>query len=148
MQGKVYSQTLPVGYPIVEEYSRRSQLFSNIDSLSISFRPKNQIVSITSKDHLKLLPALFTTQSNTNRPYGWDDYGIIPNRRIQEFSSVGITGKYKFINFQFNPEISIAQNKNYQGFSLDLPKFIISSKFLYLNVGDSPERFGKGTYKI
>jgi hypothetical protein len=156
---EIKGQTLPVGFPVIEEYLRRNQLV-NFESQNPSFqlRPlkfdyNNQLFLDSSSvkspiEGLQIsgLPLLATTQFNTNRPYGWGDYGMIPNVGLQQYISGGIFFKWKFINFQLQPEFVIAENLPYFGFSSDFSKSETLARFVYWNQGDYPERFGEGKY--
>ncbi|MEP2348437.1 MAG: capsule assembly Wzi family protein [Algoriphagus sp.] len=69
---------------------------------------------------------------------------MIPNPGFQTYFSGGVEVKYKFINLTLRPELALAQNK---GFETKLDQFTnteISSKYVYWNRGDFPERFGAG----
>jgi hypothetical protein len=149
-------QNLPANYPILEEYLRRNQLV-NADSFRSSFnlRPihlvENNIdfdfLELPTKSiHTQLLPILSTTQFNTNRPYGWGDFGMIPNVGLQQYLTGGIYSKWKFLSLQLQPEIVIAENSPYFGFQSDFPDPVTRARFVYWNQGDYPERFGESLY--
>lgn len=140
-------QTLPVGFPIFEENVRRNQLNVFNDSVDLSLRPRIYFDNSDSNKSFKVLPMIFTSQLNSNRPYGWGNYGMIPNRGIQQYASFGIYAKYKFMNIQFNPEVVVASNSPYPGFSNEFTPRIISDRFRILNRDDAPERFGEGSYR-
>ncbi|WP_233553709.1 capsule assembly Wzi family protein [Algoriphagus lacus] len=99
-------------------------------------------------DSLKIgiLPLLNTTRITTKRPYGWGDYGLIPNPGLQAYFSGGIQASYKFINFTFRPELVVAQNKGFETNLNEMSPGQIRSKFFFWNYGDFPERFGNGIY--
>ena len=102
-------------------------------------------IPITSLE-VGLLPVLNTTRFTTKRPYGWGDYGMIPNPGLQTYFSGGVQAKYKFLNLTLRPELVLARNK---GFETNLNQFSpseIRSKFLIWNYGDFPERFGDNVY--
>lgn len=147
------AQSLPANFPVLEESERRSQL---VDSLSKynSFALRPHIVDtliysfskslIDSEVSIKFSPIINTTRISTKRPYGWADNGMIPNPGFQTYFSGGVNVKWKFINFDFRPELIIVQN---QGFETNLDNFSESelrNKFFYWNYGDFPERFGDG----
>lgn len=149
------AQVIPTGFPIWEEVIRRNQIL-NKDSASFSsflLRPgliitkdygfSQEISTPVESLELGLLPFMTTARVTSKRPYGWGDYGLIPNPGFQTYVSAGIQAKYKFINFTFRPELVIAQNK---GFETDLENMRISdirSRFSLWNWGDFPERFGE-----
>lgn len=152
----VFAQTIPAGYPILEELSRRSQLESESNSWSFLLRPVIQWKSIdtTSNNYLiksklssiQVLPVLNTTRFSSERPYGWGDYGLIPNPGFQTYFSGGIHGKISVLNFTFRPEVSISENK---GFSTGIEFMSIEeirNRFEFWNWGDNPEIFGQGWY--
>lgn len=155
----LFGQSLPSGFPLIEEFQRRSQLVQT-DSNGASFflRPIETIDSLysISRDidfpfrlkELKVgvLPLINTSRILTGRPYGWADYGLIPNPGIQTYLSGGIQAKYKFISFTFRPEFVLAQNA---GFSTSLEDFSESElrrRFFLWNIGDNPEKYGSGWY--
>jgi hypothetical protein len=150
-----FSQSLPAGYPILEEYFRRGQI-SDIDSFNRSFlvRPISSNDSVfpgswrlknpIKKLEIDLLPILNTTRVLTGRPYGWGDYGMIPNPGIQTYLSGGVQVKYRFINLTFRPEFVLAQNAGFETNLSEMSNSEIQSKFVTWNLGDFPERFGEG----
>ncbi len=153
ISGLVFSQSLPANFPILEEVARRRQLLDTIpQSSSFLLRPILADTSlypfsenlIESDISIRLSPVINTTRISSKRPYGWGDNGMIPNPGFQTYFSGGVEIKYKFINFTFRPEILLAQNK---GFETNLDQFTnseLSSKYVYWNNGDFPERFGEG----
>lgn len=147
------AQVIPAGFPVLEEKQRRTQLI-NPDSINGSFLLKpfiqgDSIYSITQAIEtpleglqIGLLPFLNTTRILAKRPYGWGDYGLIPNPGFQTYLSGGIQAKYKFINLTFRPELVLAQNS---GFDTDIEKFSnseIQRRFFLWNTSDFPETFG------
>ncbi|WP_297337995.1 capsule assembly Wzi family protein [Algoriphagus sp.] len=154
-----YAQSLPAGFPVLEELQRRSQLLAT-DSIRSSFliRPVlfgttlhettvNGISPFVNKDlAVSILPLLNTTRILTGRPYGWADYGLIPNPGIQTYFSGGVQLNYKFINLTFRPEVVVAQNAGFQTGLEEMTTFQISNRFFLWNWGDNPERYGDGTY--
>jgi hypothetical protein len=71
---------------------------------------------------------------------------MIPNVGFQQYISTGVFAKWKFLNFQFQPEIVWAQNKSYDGFSANFNTSILSAKFYHLNRGDYPEVYAENSY--
>ncbi len=152
------AQTIPAGLPILEEYSRRTQIRA-IDSISGSFSlrplqsPDYSLYGITQEFEVPvagleigLLPSLATGRMLSKRPYGWGDYGMIPNPGLQTLISGGVQAKYKFLNLTLRPELVIAQNKGYETNLDQFNSSEIRSKFQIWNYGDFPERFGDNGY--
>uniref|UniRef100_UPI004047CF99 capsule assembly Wzi family protein n=1 Tax=Algoriphagus sp. TaxID=1872435 RepID=UPI004047CF99 len=94
----------------------------------------------------KFLPLYFTTRLDGKRPYVGGEYGLIPARGVQSFLSTGIKARFSILHVQFQPELVTAQNLTFPGFPDTFSSGTIAARFLYWNVGDSPERFGNGTY--
>lgn len=152
------AQTIPAGFPLLEEYFRRTQIRA-IDSVNSSFlvrpihNPETSLDGITQefKEPVRglaigLLPSFATVRLLPKRPYGWGDYGMIPNPGLQTLVSGGVQLKYKFLNLTLRPELVLAQNKGFETNLDQLSSSEIGSKFASWNTGDFPERFGNGTY--
>jgi hypothetical protein len=151
-----FSQTIPSGYPIFEESIRRSQLITDTFSGSFLLRPNipvsefdtttNSFLYQSKLASIQVLPFLNTTRVLTGRPYGWNDYGLIPNPGLQTYLSGGIHAKFSILNFTFRPEISLSQNRGFQTGLENMTNSEIASRFFLWNWGDNPERFGNGWY--
>lgn len=96
--------------------------------------------------HYEFLPIYNSLRSDSKRPYGSGEYGVIPARGMQSFLSTGIKANFSILYIQFQPEWVLAENKPFRGFSNIFSSEVIESRFLYWNVGDSPERFGNNSY--
>ncbi|REG91493.1 capsule assembly Wzi family protein [Algoriphagus antarcticus] len=152
-----FSQTVPAGFPVLEESLRRQQLLGveELKDFSFGLRPivklkQNRFTSLDDtlpikekKVHLELLPVLSTTVYNSNRPYGWGNFSMMNSVGIQSLLSPGVYGNLLFLKFQFRPEYIASQNKRYQGFKDSFDDQIINNRFRLWNFGDSPERFSK-----
>ena len=151
------SQTIPAGFPVLEESLRRKQLVGveELKDFSFGLRPivslkQNRINSLANplpihqkKSHIELLPFLSTTVYNSNRPFGWGNFSMMNSAGIQTLLTPGVYGKLFFIKFQFRPEFVASQNKAYQGFSENNSENILFARFRYWNFGDHPERFSQ-----
>ncbi|OOG67954.1 capsule assembly Wzi family protein [Algoriphagus sp. A40] len=153
ISSKVFAQSLPAGFPVLEEKQRRSQILK-FDAVNGSFLLKpfiegdslypvtqdieNQIKGL----EIGILPILNTNRITTKRPYGWGDYGLIPNPGFQTYFSGGVQAKYKFINFTFRPELVLAQNGRFDTDLEEMSTSEIQSRFFLWNWGDFPERYG------
>lgn len=154
------AQVIPAGFPVLEELIRRNQLEnSDFSQGSFLLRPiiKNDSlyriteeltlpIELSEEIELGVLPFLNTTRILTGRPYGWADYGLIPNPGIQTYISGGVQAKYKFINLTFRPEFVLAQNGGFQSSVSELSEFQTRRRFFLWNVADFPERYGEGVY--
>lgn len=155
----LFGQSIPAGLPILEEAQRRNQIEGN-DTIGPSFliRPvftKDSLYRVTQYISLPIeveglsigvLPFVNTTRILTGRPYGWADYGLIPNPGFQTYLSGGIQAKYKFINLTLRPELAFAQNSGFQTGLEEMTSSQIRSRFFLWNYGDNPERYGNGVY--
>jgi len=153
------AQVIPAGFPVLEELERRNQLRVS-DTMGGSFllRPfitidsiyqviENFDLPITIQNlNVKALPFVNTTRALTCRPYGWADYGMIPNPGLQTYLSGGIQANYKFINFTFRPELVLAQNSGFSTSYDEMTTFQLQGRYRLWNAGDNPERYGDGVY--
>jgi hypothetical protein len=157
--GILLAQSIPTNFPVIEEMARRAQLNSSELNSSFLLRPnipQDSLYGISdpyswfdfgiSDLKVGLLPLVNTTRVLTGRPYGWADYGMIPNPGLQTYFSGGIQANYKFINFTFRPEIVIAQNSGFESNLDQMTPAQIRSRFFLWNFGDNPERYGNTTY--
>jgi hypothetical protein len=112
-------------------------LFYQRDSLS---RNKKNVFGYA------VLPIFFSNRLDGKRPYLGGEYGMIPARGRQTFLSIGIQARFSILHIQLQPELVTAQNLPFPGFPDTFSSESISSRFLYWNIGDSPERFGNTTY--
>lgn len=156
------AQTIPAGFPVLEEGARRNSLLKASDiNYSYALRPiplqsisslleKNNpsyvqtdsIPQVKKKD-FKILPVLNTTIYNSNRPFGWGNSSLLNGAGLQSLISPGIYAKFFFIEIQFRPEFVWSQNKPFQGYGGDFSENVNFSRFRYWNFGDHPEYFDK-----
>lgn len=162
----VRSQTIPAGFPVLEEYLRREQLKGNFEKdFSFNSRPINpgnefpeftngvkeeKIDSVVGKEDLgskkidfKALPLLSTTVYNSNRPFGWGNSGLKNGVGFQNLTSPGIYGKLFFLEIQLRPEFIFSHNKPFSGYKGGYSEEIDLLRFKYWNFGDNPEKFTK-----
>jgi hypothetical protein len=92
------------------------------------------------------LPLYTSLNSDSQRPYSPGEFGIIPAKGFQSFLRAGIEANFSFFHVQIQPELVWAENKAFGGFSDTFSSEVISSRFYFWNVGDSPERFGSKSY--
>lgn len=162
----VYSQNLISNNIQFQEFLRREQILrgdSNEMNNSFNLRPfdlssknndvffhLNQFNTKTLKpkknNGIGILPMVHRLHLNSNRPYGWGNGPMIPNKGLQYYGSLGFYSKIFIFNIQFQPEFVIAQNLPFDGFSNEFNLDVIRSRFRIFNFGDYPERFGSGTY--
>lgn len=169
---KGFAQTISLGTPVLDDYLRRAQLLGNIDSMSsFMIRPlypvdafgfKNgfdldsSIVDFESsffyrkfgkeaQGNLVMMPATYRLQYNSAYAFGVNDGAFIPNRGFQNIISVGAYAEYKGFSLQLQPELLMAQNKDYLGFPIEHQATILFY-YEYMNRIDTPERFGTSAY--
>lgn len=161
--GKVNAQSVPAGFPVVDEYLRRAQLMGELDSsISFSIRPlyprllskytdTYQALNLaeTQEDSLRiskyqkrffkghgrvqLLPFVFYSEWNSHHPHPQVS-SMVPNRGLQVYASTGVYFEAGPLSVQFQPEILWAENKAYD------TGIIKSTNTEYL------ERFGESSY--
>lgn len=167
----VYSQSLPVGTPALEDYYRRMQLLGLADSsVSLMIRPiypksgfdakdvyypdsletrydlLNFKISGSSTDSKKwkmaLLPLTVQTQFNSHHPYGWNDGAMIPAKGLQTLISPGVFFEYGPLSIQLKPEIDLAVNNKFDNLHQDTYPVEVARYYDFYNNIDLPARFG------
>lgn len=138
------AQTIPSGFPVLEDYLRRQQITSEKNDLSFSFRPLALrksfpdldvdffgdslpfIESINSNDKVpvkfSLLPLWLTTTYSSNYPYPQRDGPMIPAKGFQSLLALGFHSSIKNFRFQFYPEIHYAQNLPFEEYAVNAPR--------------------------
>jgi hypothetical protein len=165
---KLYSQSLPVSTPVLEDYYRRAQLLGKVDSnLSFSlkplyskaelhtqniFDPDNTIKNSTfyfdnKRGAIQILPLSWQQQFNSDHPYGWNDGAMIPAKGYQTIVSGGLYLKYSILSIQFRPEYVYATNPAFNGFASGHDNADVVLYNTFHNLIDLPERFGNQVYK-
>jgi hypothetical protein len=153
-----HAQETATGNQAVDEFLRRKSLIGKEDEktgwmfrssssiLDDFFYPMDTTSEEKKRFEYNILPLYFTTRFDGKRPYAGGEYGLIPARGVQSFLSAGIKARFSILHVQFQPELVTAQNIAFPGFPDTFSSGTIAARFLYWNVGDSPERFGKDTY--
>ncbi|MDO8968014.1 capsule assembly Wzi family protein [Algoriphagus sp.] len=167
-----FSQTIPVGTPVLDDYLRRLQLLGTLDSASSwmirplypaeafgivnGFDLDSSVVDLDNsffhrtigkkgKGKFLTLPGTYKVQYNSTYAFGVNDGAFIPNRGIQQIFSPGVYAEYGKFSLQLQPEVLLAQNKDYIGFPIEHQATILFY-YEYMNRIDLPERFGKGAF--
>lgn len=151
LNNPAFSQNLQAGHPVFEEFLRRQQLLGN-DSLKYSFNLRQvlsypeQFYSIKKTNdstNLKfsILPIFSSLVYNSNRPFGWGNYGLTPSNGFKKYLSFGGSLSKKNFFLYIQPEFFYQQNKSFRGFSTNFTDDIIAAKFSLWNIIDSPEQF-------
>lgn len=169
----VRAQSLPVGTAVLEDYLRRQQLLGNGDStFSFMLRPvfpapafgkKNGVdldgtftdseqtttTTITKggREIFRVMPAGIRMQYNSQLPFGVNNGLMIPNVGLQTVLTGGIYYQFDRLSIQFQPEILLAQNKDFEGFPLEHDGSTWREYYEWLNFTDIPERFGEKSYR-
>ena len=167
-----HAQSVSLTTPVLEDYLRRQQLLGNLDSTySFMLRPlmpaiafgKNNgidvdgtftdlekstttVISDNGKGLFRVMPAIIRSQYNSKLAFGANDGPMIPNAGIQAILSGGIYYEYGNWSIQFQPELLVAQNKDYEGFPSEHDGSTIKEYYEWLNFMDIPERFGRHSY--
>ncbi len=152
------AQETAFGNQVVDDFLRRESLIGiNNESTGLMLRTASasveslfyRIDSSFQKIKLfdyKILPIYFTTRLDGTRPYVGGEFGMIPTRGSQSYMSTGLQARFSILHIQLQPELVTAQNLSFLGFIDNFSPGIIAARFLYWNVGDTPERFGNGIY--
>jgi hypothetical protein len=158
------AQVLNSGTPFYEEKLRRLDLQGILEKdLSFLIRPIDfREIDIPKKDSLSqemsffsrsggkkqfsILPIQVSYRFNPTNSNTFGDRLMVPAAGHQGYVSAGFYAKFGIFNLQFQPEFVAAQNKPYQGFSQNFNDAVTTTRFIYWNNGDFPERFGNQVY--
>lgn len=166
------AQSVPVGTAILEDYLRRQQLLGKMDSTfsfmvrpifpAVAFGTENGVdvdgtftdleqsttttVTKGGREVFRVLPINLRMQYNSNLPFGVNNGLMIPNVGLQTVLSGGIYYQFDRLSIQLQPEILLAQNKNFEGFPIVHDGSTWREYYEWLNFMDIPERFGERSY--
>jgi hypothetical protein len=153
-----YSQDIGFGNLLFDDFLRRKEIggaySKNLGfmlrhtngSPQFLFFPTDSLKDKNDLFEFEFLPINYSLKLDSKRPYVGGEYGIIPARGLQTSFSSGFLAKFSILHFQFQPEIILAQNLSFQGFPSNFSPVEVRNRFLYWNVGDTPERFGNNAY--
>ncbi len=152
----IFSQSLPVGMRVFEEYYRRKQLLATVDSnISFTVRPLSSffvdasLFAITdsnlrfgsklyqSADQHKIvqiLPLSWQQQYHSHPDYAWNNGSMIPAKGYQSVVSAGLFAKYGLLSVQLNPDFVFAVNDRF------------NERSTHYGPADLPVRFGNNPY--
>ncbi len=164
------AQTVPLNTPVLEEYMRRMQLTGGLnDKVSFAIRPLHPVfafdrevgfdldstmvdmensfvnTSFGANNKFLVMPISYRTQFNSEYPFGLNNGAMIPNIGFQHVLSGGVFFKEGMFSLQFQPEVLLAQNREFQGFPIEHQATILFY-YEYMNRIDMPEQFGVGAY--
>ncbi len=162
-------QSLPTGFPVVEERLRVEQVLGRFDStISFAHRPiasgrftelYGEVLSrgsdtirtsrsmLDSKGfRLSLLPAQWDTEISSHHPEGYNNGSLIRSRGLQTRVAAGVHAKWWVLSVQLRPELIWAQNASYDGFVQLQDSASIERRYRLWNRVDLPERYGDRSY--
>ena len=154
----IHAQETAFGNQTLDEFLRRKRLTDTIahstgwmlrtasGSVEDLFYQRDSLPRNKKLFDYDILPIYFNTRLDGKRPYVGGDYGMIPARGGQSFLSTGFQVRFSILHIQLQPELVTAQNLTFPGFPDTFSSGTIGARFLFWNVGDSPERFGNSTY--
>lgn len=132
----------------IENESINSVLYNNL--FSSNLYTKRNSFSLAKKDkklNFCISPIQALIRYNSDRPFGYNDGSMIPSRGVQLFHTFGVAVNSKFLKFEFNPELILAGNKEFQGFSSNYDDYTYLQYNYFMNRIDNPIRFGTSDYK-
>ena len=95
---------------------------------------------------IKALPFLMKWQEVKGYPYNWNDGAMIPAKGLQRLTRVGVHAQWKFIELQIAPEFVLAENLDFDQFSLNLAQVHWKDYYRFNNFIELPERMGEKQY--
>jgi len=157
------AQTLPVGFPALEDYVRRMQQTGESDSsVSLTVRPLFPLDALEwkksfspedenkrkytyynfGKGTVAFMPVVINSQYNSHHPIGRNDGSLIPNKGMQVRYNAGIFASYGKFSVQYMPEYLKAQNLYFEEFDKRHYEVIWGRKYRWWNRIETPVRFG------
>jgi hypothetical protein len=160
-----HGQTIPAGYPVLEDVARRQNLLDQgFRDYSFALRPirstegdvltnngstQDDSAAAKSKSLKKwktadfmVLPVMNTVVYNSNRPFGWGNSAMLNGAGWQNLLSFGVFARASILQIQLSPEFVFSQNSRFQGYGGDFSDRVNFERFRYWNFGDNPEYFG------
>jgi hypothetical protein len=142
-----FSQNIPLGFPILNDYLRREQVLGKLNpDFSFNYRPVliekafpelpspylqdslgsyKEVVepwlSKNKKTVISFLPIQLNTVFNSSNPYGWGNGAIIPARGLQTLVSAGVSMQWGNLSIQLNPQFHWAQNLPFEEYPENAP---------------------------
>lgn len=131
----LHAQSLPVGFPLIEEGLRREQLLETVDStMSFNIRSLNFIEGLQEKKpsftfgsmlkksenqqfSLQILPILNQTEYTNNTPYQSNNGLMLPLAGFQSSLSGGFYAKLGILSLQLYPTLYHGSNREFEGYS-------------------------------
>ncbi|MDC1517255.1 capsule assembly Wzi family protein [Cyclobacteriaceae bacterium] len=157
------AQSLPVGFPLIEEGLRRGQLLGTVDSLlSFNIRSLNHIEALQQKElsftlgsvikksaneqfNLQILPISTQIEYTSNTPYQTNNGLMLPLAGFQSILSAGFYAKLGILTLQLYPTLYHGLNRDFDGFPESFNDNIWRTRYSWWNRMDLPERYGSGT---
>lgn len=160
-----FCQTIPLDFPILNEYLRREQVLGNLNSsFSFNYRPMMVEKAFPELDTtfvksifknkrsdsdftLKILPLQSTFVLNSNRPHGEGNGAILPAKGGQILLSAGTFLKWGPLRVQLYPQFHFAQNSPFEEYPKDAPSAYFQAIRNDVRGTDKPVRHGTGKIK-
>jgi hypothetical protein len=95
---------------------------------------------------VKLLPLKTTIQWVGDHPYDWNEGAMINAKGVQQYLNGGLNVKWKNVEMQLAPELVLAQNLVYTGFSEGMDQVHWRDYYRFNNFIETPERMGDAPY--
>ena len=136
-------QSIPVGIPHYDDYARRAQLLGDsLQPASLMIRPACQPTDAGKKFVIKPMPLLWKQRYTSDRPEGFSDGAMNPERGYQTLISGGVYLKAGILSVQLMPVWVYARNLHFDGFPDEHPDKVW---VIYNNIKsriDMPDLFG------
>ncbi|WP_026970141.1 capsule assembly Wzi family protein [Algoriphagus terrigena] len=165
-----FCQTIPLGFPVLNEYLRREQILGNLNpDFSFNYRPilvekafpelNSLFVNDSSSKKanlgkklfkelkIGLLPVQSTIIYNAKRPYGWGNGAAVPSKGGQVLVSAGTFLKWGPLRMQLYPQVYYAQNLPFQEYPKNAPSAYFQAIRNDVIGTDKPVRYGTGSIK-
>ena len=94
-------------------------IFAQLACVQYAFSQDAFAKTLLGKDTLTIKPLPFKTtlQWVGDHPYDWNEGAMVPAKGYQQYLNAGVNLKWKHFELQLAPEVVMAQNLVFEGFS-------------------------------
>jgi hypothetical protein len=121
--------------------------YIELDGKDLLHFPQRRIKSYrtpryTTESIFKPTELVMRQQYVSHHPYDWNDGAMLPMPGFQQLISMGVSGKTGNFDFRLSPEVVLAENQPFEGFTTEHDQTTWRDYYRYVNFIETPEKFG------